>query len=115
MPTVRSLEYHLACANCGYDLFTISYEATCPECGFLVMLTLCDVAERTKGIPVGLMVNAHPRNLGVMAANTTHTLDAVMFLWYALRFSTGATRGPDDAPVVPGRQQVSAGRLCLAI
>lgn len=115
MPTLRTVEYHLACSHCGYDLYTIAYEATCPECGFLLMLSLCDAAERAKGITVGLMSNAPPAALGVLAANTTHTLDGVMFFWYALRFSTEATRGPNDSPVVPGRHQVSARRLCLAI
>lgn len=115
MTSEHFVEYELRCCQCGYDLRTISFNRSCPECGFSVMLTACDIAERVKSIVVGFVSSAQLNKLVTVAANTSYRLDQVTFLSNAHDFVIEARRTPRDPPSPPGKEHVNARELCLAV
>ena len=79
------------------------------------MLTLCTIAHRAKNHPIDAWTDPQKTNLGTVASNTRHTLDVVVFVWFALRFACEATRGTQDPYAPMKTDQINARRICLAL
>ncbi len=95
----------------AYDLRTLRYDGACPECGFEILLTLCDVADRAKRDPGA--ESAVMSRLVDLAANTSRTLEAAMFMFCALQFAVQSEIRPSEPSV--GATHVDARHLCLAV
>ncbi|MEX2213850.1 MAG: hypothetical protein WD768_06970 [Phycisphaeraceae bacterium] len=109
------IEYHLICHQCGYDLYRQSHDGHCPECGVEVALAVYDAAMRAKRTPFGLTNDPRHTPLGTVAATTSYSLDAVVFLWFAYHFALESRCGPNRPSILPGRGEVDARDLCLAV
>jgi uncharacterized repeat protein (TIGR04138 family) len=114
VPTQQPVDYHLTCHGCGYDLYGLAVDSDCPECGTPFLLILCDIAERAKAMPLIPFGDQALSRLGNVAARTSHTLDAVVFLYRSYRFAVEARRRPLEALGV-GDGNIDGRHLCLAV
>jgi len=108
------VEYQVICHGCGYNLRGLCQHTTCPQCGAVVFLALCDAAVRTQTPAQLNAFRAISDRIRSIAANSALTLDALTFLWYAINYLNEARRHRTDPPA-RNAPPLAAPDLCLAM
>lgn len=106
-----TVEYHLRCIDCDYDLFEQHRDGRCPECGKAIPLTVYGLIEETKRRHGMRLSDTGAINV---ALHTRHTIDAVNFAITAIHYSVVATRTHVDREK-RSINQIDATIYCYAI